>query len=226
MPQDSLSARDLQVRLAVYHYMLDHEHAPACADLAAVLAMPVEEARLCLHRLHANHLLVLEPGTDTIRMAHPFSAIPTAYPVQTEGKRLWANCAWDSLGIPAMLRCDSRTDTAFTFSGESTTYAIEAGKLHAPDGGVVHFPLPFGRWYDDLIHTCATMLLFRSDAVVDDWCAATGEPRGETVPLAQVWALSQAWYANRMDPTYRGRTAEQAVAVFEQVGLRSAFWRT
>ncbi len=31
-------------------------------------------------------------------------------------------------------------------------YTITAGTLDGDDG-VVHFPLPFRQWYDDLIHT-------------------------------------------------------------------------
>ena len=69
------------------------------------------------------------------------------------------------------------------------------------------------------------MLLFRSEDDVDGWCAATGEPRGETLPLHQVWELSQRWYGNRMDPDFRGRTAEGAMAMFRQAGLTSEFWR-
>lgn len=69
------------------------------------------------------------------------------------------------------------------------------------------------------------MLLFRSEEEVDAWCAATGEPRGEVLSLAQIWALSQAWYGDRMHPDFRGRTVEQATNIFESVGLRSYFWR-
>mgnify|MGYP001450430810 CR=1 FL=1 len=68
------------------------------------------------------------------------------------------------------------------------------------------------------------MLLFRSEDDIDRWCAATGEPRGEATPLRQVWNLARAWYGNRMDPGYRGRSAEQAVAVFRSAGLMSEFW--
>ncbi len=60
---------------------------------------------------------------------------------------------------------------------------------------------------------------------MDAWCRATGEPHGEILPLATVWALSQAWYGDRMDPAYRGRTAGEAVGIFARLGLTSAFWR-
>ena len=67
-------------------------------------------------------------------------------------------------------------------------------------------------------------MLFRSEEDVDRWCAVTGEPRGETVPLQQIWQLSQLWYGNRMDPDFRGRTPDQVVEVFKQAGLTSEFW--
>jgi len=69
------------------------------------------------------------------------------------------------------------------------------------------------------------MLLFRSEEEVDRWCASTGEPRGETLPLQQVWELSKLWYGNRMDPDFRGRSVEQVVDGFNQAGLASEFWR-
>lgn len=69
------------------------------------------------------------------------------------------------------------------------------------------------------------MLFFRSEEQVDDWCTRNGVGRGEVVPLAQVWRLAQAWYGVRLDPAYRGRTAEEVVAVFESVGLTSDFWK-
>jgi hypothetical protein len=68
------------------------------------------------------------------------------------------------------------------------------------------------------------MVLLRSEEKVDDWCYTTGEPRGETIPLAQVWQLSQAWYGDRMNPDFRGRTIAQAHEIFKGVGLESDFW--
>ena len=68
------------------------------------------------------------------------------------------------------------------------------------------------------------MLLFRSEEEVARWCGRSGEPRGEVIPLEQVWALAQAWYGDRLSADYRGRSLEQAMAVFRSVGLTSAFW--
>ena len=69
------------------------------------------------------------------------------------------------------------------------------------------------------------MLLFRSEEEVTEWCARSGEPRGENVPLATVWKLAQLWYRGRMSPEYRGRSEAEAEAIFAAVGLTSDFWR-
>jgi hypothetical protein len=68
------------------------------------------------------------------------------------------------------------------------------------------------------------MLLFRSEEEIDTWCRSTAEPRGEVLPLAQVWDLARAWYGDRMHPAFRGRTIQQAMDIFARVGLTSAFW--
>ena len=60
---------------------------------------------------------------------------------------------------------------------------------------------------------------------MDGWRRATGEPRGEILPLARVWTLAQAWYGDRMAPDFRGRTTAQATDIFARLGLTSAFWQ-
>jgi hypothetical protein len=59
---------------------------------------------------------------------------------------------------------------------------------------------------------------------VDAWCARRAIARGVVLRLDQVWQLAQAWYAGHADATWRGRSSEEAVAVFRSVGLRGPFW--
>ncbi|HEX9991011.1 MAG TPA: hypothetical protein VGE45_21335 [Chloroflexia bacterium] len=52
------------------------------------------------------------------------------------------------------------------------------------------------------------------------------QPRGETLTLLQTWKLAQAWYGNdRRDADWRRRTPEEAMAVFEEIGMTGAFWQ-
>ena len=144
--------QDWLIRLHIYEVFVEQGRPPTCAETAAAFNISEDEARAAYHRLHAAHALFLEPGTDVVRIANPLSAIPTDYLVHVNNRALYANCAWDSLGIPAMLHADAVIDATDTLSGEPARYRVEGGQLIA-DGGLVHFPLPFRRWYDDLIHT-------------------------------------------------------------------------
>ena len=60
---------------------------------------------------------------------------------------------------------------------------------------------------------------------IDAWLRETGERGGETLTLQQVWDLSQAWYSDRMDPGFRGRTQKEIRAIFDRLGLTSDFWK-
>jgi hypothetical protein len=70
------------------------------------------------------------------------------------------------------------------------------------------------------------MLLFRSEEHVDKWCKDRNLPRGATLSLDQCWQLAVAWYsADRRDPTWQRKTAEEAEALFAELGLSGPFWR-
>lgn len=53
------------------------------------------------------------------------------------------------------------------------------------------------------------MLLFRSEEHVDRWCVERKLPRGVLLTIDQGWQLAKEWYADRLDPNYRGKTPEE-----------------
>ena len=57
------------------------------------------------------------------------------------------------------------------------------------------------------------------------WCAARGRPVGAVISLETAWALARAWYADRLDPAWRRRTAAEAQALLAGFGLDAPFWR-
>ncbi|HEX6122908.1 MAG TPA: organomercurial lyase, partial [Ktedonobacterales bacterium] len=141
---------DWVVRTGVYRFISKHERPPTSDEAAGALGLPRERAELAFRRLDRHHALFLEPGTLTIRMAHPFSGVPTPFRVQAQGHAYWANCAWDMLGIPAALHADAelaaRCGDPVDPAGTRVTLAVAGGRV-AGHGEVVHFPLPFRRWY-------------------------------------------------------------------------------
>jgi len=68
------------------------------------------------------------------------------------------------------------------------------------------------------------MLFFRSEERVREWCAAHGTPVRPIVTLPQLWALSTAWYANRLSPDARRPKPAEMTGIFERIGLTGAFW--
>ena len=140
------------VRAFVYQHFADTTHAPSVEETARHFNINKEEAGEIYKELNNRHAFFLEPNTLTIRMANPFSAIPTDFKVHANGKTYFANCAWDMLGIPAALHCDAMIEAVFTESNETVQLEIQDGKVTNSEL-LVHFPIPFARWYDDLVFT-------------------------------------------------------------------------
>jgi hypothetical protein len=154
-----------QVRAFVYKHFADTTHPPSIEETAQHFNISIKAAGTLYKELHERHAFFLEPETLTIRMANPFSGIPTDFRVHANGKTYFANCAWDTLGIPAALasRSDAVIEAVCTESNDLVQLEIRDGKVAQAavlGGGVsgtssllVHFPLPFARWYDDLLFT-------------------------------------------------------------------------
>jgi hypothetical protein len=85
-------------------------------------------------------------------MAWPFSAVPTDFKVHANGKTYYANCAWDMLGIPVVLQSDATTDAICTESNDAVQLEIKNGQVTNRDL-LIHFPISFSHWYDDLVFT-------------------------------------------------------------------------
>jgi hypothetical protein len=69
------------------------------------------------------------------------------------------------------------------------------------------------------------MLFFQSEDVLNEWLLSRNARQGVVLSIAQLWALSQRWYQDRMSPDYHGRTIEQAQGIFRDLGLTSEFWQ-
>jgi hypothetical protein len=144
---------DQDLRYEIYRHFAKTRQAPSLDDLTKVMEVGEAEVVEGLDRLAENHAIALAPGSSTIWMAHPFSAVPTVYPVYTARGRFWANCAWDAFGIPVVLGLDdSRTPTLCAGTGESVELGVEHGELRTRDG-FVHFAVRPRDFWDDIGHT-------------------------------------------------------------------------
>jgi Alkylmercury lyase len=165
----TVDERDLTVRNATYAAFVELGRAPRPSEVAAGLAAsvgevqvsrphaagltaPADEVQASWRRLHDQHALVLDAGTAGLRMAHPFSAVPTSYAVQAAGRSWFANCAWDAFGICAALDVDGVIRTACPDCGAPVTVRV-ADRRPSDTRLVFHCLVPAAQWWDDIVFT-------------------------------------------------------------------------
>ena len=143
---------DTQVKLAIYNHFAVTGIAPSPGDIATSMDTRVENVLESYQRLRAQRLLVLEADGASIRMAPPFSGVPTQHIVETDGIRYFANCAWDALGIPAALQKAATVRSRCAQSGEPLQ--LDVG-LQGPEPSdwLFHCLVPAPKWWDDIVFT-------------------------------------------------------------------------
>ena len=164
-----------QIRHFVYQHFADTTKPPSVDEAARHFNISHKEANDYYKELHNRHSFFLDLDSMSVRMANPFSGIPTDFKVHANGKTYYANCAWDMLGIPAALHTDAVIEAVCTESGKEVKMEVKNGYVTMSDSEgslpqqtetlrsrrtlpqsdmlLVHFPLSFSHWYDDLVFT-------------------------------------------------------------------------
>jgi len=147
-----MDAGDLELRNLTYAKVVELGRVPAAAEVAAAAGVERAEVVAGWRRLHDNHALLVDPETAEIRMANPFSGVPTAYRVHAAGRWWYANCAWDAFGICAALHVDGQIETSCPDCGDPLSIALREQR---PDDErlLFHCLIPAARWWDDIVFT-------------------------------------------------------------------------
>lgn len=143
---------DTQVKLAVYRHFAETGQRPSVADLSADLTCSHADVRDVYARLRANRVLLLEPDGETIRMAPPFSGVPTQHVVEVGQQAYFANCAWDALGIPAALHREGVVHSRCGQSDEPLRLGVGPDGP-GPSAWLFHCLVPAARWWENLVFT-------------------------------------------------------------------------
>ena len=147
-----MDEQDLRLREATYHQFVALGRAPTITEVAAELDLNSDDLIAGWRRLHDQHAIVLNARTDELRMANPFSAVPTSYRVHADGRWWYANCAWDAFGICAALHVDGRIETSCPDCGESI--AVDVRDQEPGDTSLLfHCLVPAAQWWDDIVFT-------------------------------------------------------------------------
>ena len=140
------------IRAFVYQHLADTTRPPRVQETADRFALTHEQGASAYQALHERHAFFLQPDTHQILIANPFSGVETRFKVYANGKTYFANCAWDSLGIPAALHVDAQIEAECAQSGEKIRLTVSRQNVQY-EAGLVHFLVPFTNWYDDLPFT-------------------------------------------------------------------------
>ena len=139
-----MDTHDRELRNATYRRFVELGRAPTAAEVG-----PAAEVLAGWRRLHDQRALVLNAGGTALWMAHPFSAVPTAYRVRAAGHWWFANCAWDAFGVCAALASDGTIETSCADCGERLT--VELRDARPDDESLVfHCLVPAAHWWDDI----------------------------------------------------------------------------
>lgn len=140
------------MQLALYGHFAETGRAPSLADVAGRVASDVERVRDAYRRLATQRLLVLEDDGASIRMAPPFSGVPTQHVVESGGVRYFANCAWDALGIPAALHAPATVHSRCEQSREPLRLSVDRDGPE-PSDWLFHCLVPAAKWWEDIVFT-------------------------------------------------------------------------
>ena len=146
---------ETQVKLAVYRNFAETGGRPSVEDVARRTGSDVENVLDAYGRLRAQRVLVLEADGLSIRMAPPFSGVPTQHVVEAGGRRYFANGAWDALGVAAALQMPATIHSRCEQSGEPLHLKVGANGVDGPDPSewLFHSLVPAAKWWDDIVFT-------------------------------------------------------------------------
>jgi hypothetical protein len=142
------------VRNQIYAFFVDQARPPTVAEAAMALQAPADQVSEAFLRLGAAHAILLERNTPQpeVRMAWPFSAVPTPFLVSVGKKTYYANCAWDMFGIPAALHADAAMEARCADCQERIDLRVSGQRIYGEEA-LAHFLLPFRDWYTNLVYT-------------------------------------------------------------------------
>lgn len=147
-----VTPEDVELRNETYRLFVTLGRSPSADEVGAATGISLVEVIDAWRRLHDEHALVLNSDGSEIRMANPFSAVPTAYRVFAGGRWWYANCAWDAFGVCAALHSDGRIEASCPDCGEPIAVEVSQQQPDQPSL-VFHCLVPARQWWDDIVFT-------------------------------------------------------------------------
>jgi hypothetical protein len=173
--------------------------APTLAELAQVVADAGVDPQAALRRLAEDDLLAVEEAGRLVA-AYPFSPTPTRHRVEVDGVPVYAMCAIDALGIPAMLDRDATITSTDPQTGRPVTVRVtgRAVVFDPPETVLVYAATDRG---GRSVDTCCSTINFFADAVsAQRWIGAHPHLTAEVLDQERAVALGRGIFGPLLRP--------------------------
>jgi hypothetical protein len=181
---------ETKVKLTIYDITAETGRVPNSLEVARKIDINEADVLDAFARLHARRLLITEPSNSSrIRMAPPFSGIATAFPVEANGKRYYANCVWDAYGIAAALHADAIISASDGHTGEPLTLEVKNGhRFFTLMSRISPFPPRSGG-----MTSCSA----------ERRCSSSGRKKGSTLGVKRAASREDRWSLSRNSGNWR-----------------------
>jgi hypothetical protein len=173
---------------------------PKMADLDQIATVHGASGEEALAGLHAADVIRLDPA-GRISVAYPFSATPTRHRVHLHGGvAVWAMCAVDALGMPAMLAVDAVITSTDPASDQPVTVTVHDGRyVWEPPTAVVFLRASAGDG-PSADSCCNDLNFFTTPASSHIWAEAHPQLRGEILDPTTAQHLGQRIFGALLEP--------------------------
>ncbi len=179
--------------------------APGCQKIATALGLNEPgDVRAILERLHELDLLYLDSDSREIRLAYPFSTVPTTHLVWFRdwpaAKPVYALCAIDALGIPFMMDRDVSIESSCAYCATPVAVNVRDRSIEScmPAETVVWV----GTAYSGHAATslCPTLDFFCSPAHAAAWREARPQEEGHVLSVGEAFYLGKGIFEDLLRP--------------------------
>ena len=137
------------LRRFIYDHILDHGLPPSLERIGSRFGWPTDRAREEVASMKIGKTVLPHPETGEIWMAGPFASSRTAFEIRDEHTTWYANCAWDMLGVAALVDRPVTMTAKCADCGEVLEAKADGARVE-PSEFVTHFYLPASEWYHDI----------------------------------------------------------------------------
>lgn len=195
--QHNLNAQEDAVRRYILAQYPLQGRAPTVQEIGQALDLTLDDTKTILQRLHEWDMLCLEPECSSIRLAYPFSSVPTPHVVTfdqwSEAKPVYAQCAIDALGLPFMLGRDLSITSSCVACGKAIAITVRDQII------VAYSPSETLVWAGTIqregpvaASACPAINFFCSAAHVEEWLQSQPNAVGSVISLGEALYVGKA----------------------------------